>query len=44
MENDYREGLMTEHQEAIREERLITGSIRRDRVSNMDDYPEFYYG
>ena len=41
---DYLEGLRSERDDAIREERLIADAMGREHRSYMDDYPEFYYG
>lgn len=44
MTQDYIEGLWSERFEQQREDRLIANSMHRQHQSNMDDYPEFYYG
>lgn len=41
--SDYIEGLRSDHFEAMREERKIAKAMKREHLSNIDDYPEFYY-
>ena len=42
--NDYLEGLLSEHADAVREDKMIADAMEREQRRNMDDYPEFYYG
>ena len=41
---DYLEGLRSEHADGLREEMLISKSTKKQRIMNIDDYPEFHYG